>query len=548
MTTTSERRVPRLGGWGFDGEGFDPPAPMLDWLRRRLGATEPFPRIDRERSLAAVPEPIDVGELGPAEVSTDPLDRLRHARGQGTPDLMRLRSGTVRHLPDAIARPADDEELDTLLRAAADRGLRVIPWGGGTSVTGGVNLVPDERPAVVVDLERFSGLVDLDPVSGLATLGAGTRGPALEAALGEHGFTLGHFPQSFELSTLGGWIAAHSSGQESLGYGRIESLVAGLDAVSPAGRTHVPALPASAAGPDPRRYWTGSEGRFGVITRATVRVRRVPEATRVEAVLVSDWSTGLDAARDLVQGGVPLCLLRLSDRPETEVALSVGLAKSRFAPLMSGWLRLRGVGRGCLLLLGAHGSEAEVDLAFERARLVLRGRRHVWLGAGPGKHWRRDRFRHPYLRDALIDRGLATDTFETAAPWSRLDAVYRAVRDAFADAAGPDEREIPVLCHVSHPYLDGASLYFTFFFRCPQDGDAAVARWAELKRRAQAAVARAGGATSHHHGVGSWHAPWLADELGATGVAALGALARVHDPAGVLAPHVLLDPDDRLEV
>lgn len=537
-------RARKLGAWGFEGEATKPPEPMLDWLRERLGDGEPFARFDLERSLTAADspenEPRDVGDLGPAEVSTDPLDRLRHARGQGTPDLVRLRSGTVRHLPDAVARPADDDELAALLDVAAERGLRVIPWGGGTSVTGGVNVVPDERPAVVVDLERFSGLVDLDEVSGLATLGAGTRGPALEAALADHGFTLGHFPQSFELSTLGGWIAAHSSGQESLGYGRVEDLVAGLDAVSPGGRTRVPPLPASATGPDPRRYWTGSEGRFGVITRATMRVRRAPETMRVEAAFVGAWSTGVDTARALVQEGVPLSLLRLSDEPETEVALAVGLAKSRGAPIVGAWLRLRGVAGGCLLLLGAHGTPAEVDLAFERARLVLRGRPHAWLGAGPGKNWRRDRFHHPYLRDGLLDRGYATDTFETAAPWSRLGELYRRVRQALDD--------VPVLCHLSHPYRDGASLYFTYFFASPTDGDEAVARWAEIKRRAQRAIAEVGGATSHHHGVGSWHTPWAEAELGATGVRAIGAITRELDPRSILSPHVLLDSHDRLEV
>ncbi|MEM8933575.1 MAG: FAD-binding protein, partial [Acidobacteriota bacterium] len=166
MTTREDRRTPRLGGWGFEGESFDPPEPMLDGLRRELGKTEPFPWPDAEAMVAVVPKPIEVGDLGSADVSTDPLDRLRHARGQGTPDLMRLRSGTIRHLPDAVVRPSDDDELETVLRSASDRGFRVVPWGGGTSVTGGVNLVPDDRPALVVDLERFSGLLDLDEVSG----------------------------------------------------------------------------------------------------------------------------------------------------------------------------------------------------------------------------------------------------------------------------------------------------------------------------------------------------------------------------------------------
>lgn len=542
----NETRKRKLGGWGFEGEGFAPPAPMLEWLRRSLGEPGgPFPAFDSSRFR------IDEGRGLPAfedvELSTDGEDRLRHARGQGLPDILRLRAGSLPALPDAVAHPASDDELESLLGSASEAGVCVIPWGGGTSVTGGVNAFAGERPVLTVDLGRLSGLVELDELSGLATFGAGTAGPAVEAALSEHGFTLGHFPQSFELSTVGGWVATHSSGQESLGYGRIGDLVAGLDAVAPAGRLRVPPLPASAAGPDLRWWLTGSEGRFGVITRATLRVSRAPETMRVEAALARDFDSGVSICREIAQGGPGLCMLRLSDEPETEVALTVGLAKSRLEPLLRGWLKLRGVAGGCLLLFGAKGNNGDVDVAFEQTRLVARHHRAVWLGAGPGKNWRRDRFHHPYLRDGLLDAGYATDTFETAAPWSKVMDVYRAVTRALEGAASGSESRIPVLCHLSHPYPDGVSLYFTFFFRCPQDGDAAVARWAELKRLAQDAVMDAGGATSHHHGVGSWHAPWAPREWGERGTSLLRAAAAELDPRGVMSPHVLLDPQDRLE-
>ena len=451
-------------------------------------------------------------------------------------------------LPDAVARPADAAELRALLSAAGRHGLVLVPRGGGTSVTGGVNVPHRGAPAVTVDLARLSGLEELDETSGLATFGAGTTGPGIEAALGERGFTLGHFPQSWELSTLGGWIATRSAGQESLGYGRIEALVAGLEVAAPAGDLVIPALPASAAGPDLRQLVLGSEGRLGVVTRATVRVRPRPEETRLEAALVPGWEGGAAAARELVQAGVPLTLLRLSDAAETEVAMAVGLGAGFLGRLVRGWLRLRRVGEGsCLLLLGAAGSPEAVDASLETARALLRPQVAVWLGARPGRRWLADRFRHPYLRDGLLDCGYATDTFETAAPWSRLEGLYGAVRRAFRDAAGKGEREVPLLCHLSHPYRDGASLYFTFFFRCPGDPDAAVARWADLKRRATEAVASAGGTLSHHHGVGSWHAPWYPREAGELGCRALGRLARELDPNRILNPHVLLDPADRLE-
>lgn len=545
---SQEEKAPgrrRLGQWGFEGERFEPPLRMLAWLRDRLEASPPFPRFDPAAFAAPAPPPLP--DLG-AETSGDGLDRLFHARGQALADMLRVRSGTVRHLPAAVARPASEAELESLLAAAAREDLRLVPWGGGTSVTGGVNLT-DAAPTVAVELERLSGLHDLDPRSGLATFGSGTFGPALEAALAPHGLSLGHFPQSFECSTLGGWIAAHSSGQESLGSGRIADLVAGLRAFSPAGRLELPALPASASGPDLRRFMTGSEGRFGIITRATMRVSPRPAGHRVQAVLLPAFLPGVEAARVLVRAEIGLCLLRLSDGPETEVALAVGLAKRRFAGLSRAYLRLRGIGDGAaLLLLGSRGEPWQVERCFEAARTLLRPFGAVWLGESSGRHWRRDRFRHPYLRDSLLDHGIGCDTFETAAPWSSFEQLYHGVRAAMREGAAEGERELPLLCHLSHPYQDGASLYFTFFFRVPPDGDAAIARWAELKRRASRAVAAGGGAASHHHGVGTWHSPWLRDEVGDTGAAMLEAIAARLDPRGLLNPHVLLDPADRLEV
>lgn len=543
-TAAAGRRL-RLDGWGFAGEGFSPPAAMTAWLRERLGEGEPFPAL--VESQVAAPAPAALPELGCA-ADGEPLGRLAHARGRGFPDLVRLRTATVPRWPDAVARPRNEPELAALLAAGGQHGLKIIPWGGGTSVTGGVNPPAGAAPVVTVDLAGFSGLEALDEVSGLATFGAGTKGPEIEAALTARGFTLGHFPQSWELSTLGGWIATRSAGQESLGYGRIEGLVAGLEVLAPAGRLRLPALPASAAGPDLRQLILGSEGRLGVVTRATVRVRPLPSCQRVEAVLVPDWETGVEASRALVQGGVRLSLLRLSDAPETQVAMTVGLASSGWAPLVRGWLRLRGIGDGAgLLLLGASGGHDAVESTFETARTVVRLHGGAWLGRGPGRKWLADRFRHPYLRDGLLDAGFATETLETAAPWSRLESLYGAVSKALRAATPEGERETPVLCHLSHPYRDGASLYFTFFFRCPRDPEVAVDRWAAFKRAANQAITEAGGTLSHHHGIGAWHAPWLPRETGEDGWRALRQAALHFDPDGVLNPHVLLARDDYLK-
>ena len=527
-----------------------PPPAMLAWLAERLGPGTPSavvpPRLDALPALRPLPRL-------PAAVSTDPLDRLANSRGQGLPDLLWLRGGAAPALPDAVVRAAESE-IAGVLAACAQANVRVIPRGGGTSVTGGVNVLAGERPAVVLDLSPLAGLHALDGESGLATFGAGTLGPRVEAELGAYGFTLGHLPQSWELSTLGGWVVTRSAGQESLGFGRIDDLVAGVELVAPGlddgapRRLSLPAQPGSAAGPDLRRLVLGSEGRLGVVTRVTVRVREAPARREVGAWLLPEWDAGLTAAREIVQDGVPLSMLRLSDEVETATALLVGLGHGGAgAAAIRRYLSWRGVAAGCLLLAGAAGSDRERRRAFAAAAPHLRRHGGVSLGHSPGRRWLADRFRHPYLRDGLLDAGFATETLETAAPWSQVAPLRRRMIDALERSLAPDDEQVVVLCHLSHPYLDGASLYFTCFFRVPPDPAAAVARWATFKRAANAELVARGVTISHHHGVGSWHAPWLEHEVGEDGLRMLAAAAAALDPAGILNPHVLLDPVDRLE-
>jgi alkyldihydroxyacetonephosphate synthase len=540
----------RLAGWGYEGVTVTPPPAMLDFLRERLGQGSPAmvkaPRLD------ALPKPRQLPRLGVA-ASTAALDRLAHARGQGLPDLLWLRAGTAPALPDAVLRPAEDD-VPAVLAACAKAGVRVVPRGGGTSVTGGVNALAGDPPVVVLDLERLAGLLALDGESQLATFGAGTLGPAVEAALGPYGLTLGHLPQSWQLSTIGGWAVTRSAGQESLGVGRIEDLVAGVELVAPMidggkpVRLTLPAQPASAAGPELRRLVLGSEGRLGVVTRVTVRLRAAPPRREVIAWLLPEWDAGTTLVRELVQAQAPLAMLRLSDPTETATALLVGLAHAGgAADLVRRYLDWRGVGAGCLLLAGAAGGEGERRRAFAAARPHLRRHGGVALGRGAGGSWLADRFRHPYLRDGLLDAGYATETLETAVPWSQVAPVRRRMIETLTEALAAEGERVVVLCHLSHPYLDGSSLYFTCFFRVPPDPAAAVARWATFKRAANARLVELGATLSHHHGVGSWHAPWLPAEIGAGGVRTLAAAAAALDPAGVMNPHVLLDPVDRLE-
>lgn len=543
MTTLPERRR-RIAGWGFEGEDFEPSPQLIEWLTANVGPPGP-PLCDAKLSIPEI-SPRSLPSL-PLEVCSESRDRFCHARGQGLIDIIRQRSGTVPAMPDAVVRPSNSDEVAGILEACKGSGVRILPWGGGTSVTGGVNTPSGEAPVISVDLERMTGLKAFDSTSGLAVFGPGTTGPQVESALANHGYTLGHYPQSWELATVGGWAATRSSGQESLGFGRIEDLVAGLHVVAPAGQWRLPALPSSAAGPDLRQLVMGSEGRFGIITEATLRTRPKPDLTVVQAYLAPDLDRGLQAIRSLTLSGLRLCMLRLSDSAETDVAMAIGLGASRFASIARFYLGLRGIkDDACLILVGANGSEIEVAEALAGARSILASQRAVSLGRGPGRHWQRDRFRHPYLREALLDRGWATDTLETAVPWSEAARCRTSVRQALETALEAQDERTAVLCHISHPYIDGTSLYFTFFFRNTADPDATIERWALLKRKASEALVSTGATITHHHGVGAWHAPWLENEAGTLGLEILSDTASRMDPEEILNPHVLLDPTDRL--
>jgi len=539
---SSRRR--RLDGWGFEGESFEASSEMLEWLEEGLG--RPGPPIPAGADPEAYPDAREFPDPD-LEVSRDVEDRLRHARGQGLVDIIRLRSNTLPLLPDGVCRPSGPDQCLKLLSACAEHELRLIPWGGGTSVTGGVNTPRTDRPVIVLDFERMADLLRLDELSGYAVFGPGVKGPDLESRLEAHGRCLGHYPQSWELATLGGWAATRSSGQESLGYGRIEDMVAGMLVTTQAGHWRLPALPASAAGPDLRQLIMGSEGRFGLITELTVRTRPRPMKTRVEAFLFPELRDAFRANRELALSNSGLTMLRVSDAEETRVAMAIGLGKVPGASLVKAWLRIRGIRENsCLMLLGASGSTDEIADVLAQVRPVLSRHRGVGLGAGPGRTWLRDRFRHPYLREDLLDRGWATDTLETAVPWSAVLETRERVRGALEGALGHEARVV-VLCHLSHPYRDGSSLYFTFFFPTAATPDETIARWARIKRAAGKALVESGATISHHHGVGRWHTPWLEAEIGKQGMAVLGNVAAELDPSGSLNPDILIDPADRLE-
>jgi alkyldihydroxyacetonephosphate synthase len=538
-------------GWGDPAQPAELPPHALHFLRDELGISgERHPPVALEEVRLADPElprkaePKLVLAVGHDWVRKDRASRVTHAAGKGYADLVRLRAGDAVPAPDAVVYPADVAELRAVLDACGSERIAVVPFGGGTSVVGGVEPVRNGMSAVVsLDLTRMAKLEGLDEVSLTADFGPGLRGPQVEEALGRSGLTLGHFPQSFEYATVGGWVATRSAGQASTGYGSIEKLVCGLRCMTPDGEIDLPALPATAAGPGLRQLLVGSEGVLGVITRATLKVRPRPEERRYEGWMFRSFEEGAEAFRVLHQRGAIPDVARLSDQAETRLSLLLAGEGSLKQRAGLRYVRLRGYEAGCIAVLGFEGDRTGAVRRAALAGRLLRRAGGLSLGAAPGRAWERGRYAAPYLRDAFLDHGVIAETLETAHEWSRLMDLYSAVRAAIAGAL--EARGTPgiVMCHISHLYPSGASLYFTFLAR--QERGAELDQWRAAKVAACDAIVGAGGTITHHHAIGRDHAPWMPHEVGELGLAALRAVKGRLDPAGIMNPGKLFPPADQ---
>jgi len=474
-------------------------------------------------------------------IHTDAEARLRHARGHSLPDWIALKSGTIGVFPDGVAYPITEEDVRECIRFAQAVGAHLIPYGGGTSVVGQINPLPGDRPVLTVDMGRMCRLRAFDATSHLATFEAGISGPDLEAHLRAQGCTLGHFPQSFEYSTLGGWIAARSSGQQSLGYGRIEKLFAGGCLETPIGTLEIPAhIPASAAGPDVREWVLGSEGRLGIITTATVRVTPLPEREEFHALFFPTFEAGLNAVREIMQARLPLAMVRLSTAAETQTTL-VMAGHPRLIGGLERYLALRGAGEGkCMLILGVAGRETLTQTAYKAARSIVADHDGVYVGQTFGKTWHKNRFKTPYLRDSLWEAGYAIDTLETATDWGRVPALIDAIETALRTALLDRDEFVHVFTHLSHTYPYGSNVYTQYLFRRASTPEETFERWQVLKTAASQAIVAQGATISHQHGVGVDHKPYLAAEKGEVGMRGLRALVATLDPDGMMNPGKLL--------
>ena len=536
-------------GWGDPARHTGLPSHARRWLAKeiRLGdrRTPPVPLADLElppsrltdRDHAALADLV-----GAANVRDDRETLLRHAGGKSYLDLARHRRGEA-DVPDAVVLPADHAQVLAVLRSCSERRIAVVPFGGGTSVVGGLTPLAGEQAAVIsLDLRRLTDPVQVDAESMTVTVGPGMRGPELEKRLAAHGLTLGHFPQSWEQASLGGYAATRSAGQASSGYGRFDELVVALRLATPAGTLTVGRGPASAAGPDLKALVLGSEGVFGVITELTLRIRRRPELVHDEGWSFRTFADGLAALRRLAQAGLAPDIARLSDADETRVNLALaGGSKTR---VLRGVLAARGHRGGCLLVTGWEGPRLVVRDRRHAATALLRAAGGIRLGTAVGDAWRRHRYDGPYLRDELLDYGALVETLETATSWTDLLGLYDTIRSALRTELTRDDTRPLVMTHVSHLYPTGASLYFTTIAnRDDADPDG---QWQRAKERVTDVIASAGATITHHHAVGTDHRPWIEEEIGPLGIEVLRAVKSTLDPEGILNPGKLI-PDPKAE-
>ncbi len=507
-----------------------PPAVFAD-----LGAPEPSLAADLLAALEAA--------VGPGHVSTDPLDRVQHARGKSLRDLVRHRRGDVGRLPDVVVRPGSEEEVTGLMAAALHADAVVIAFGGGSSISGSLEAALTEtRTVISVDLGRLDRVLAVDDTSRLARVQAGVFGPHLERQLGALGWTAGHYPDSFTHSTLGGWIATRSSGMQSDRYGDVADLTRGLRMVAPSGLLVTRPLPATSTGPSVREMVLGSEGRLGIITEATVQVRRVPAERKILGYVFPTWADGVAAMRNIAASEAAPSVTRVSDAAETQFSFATRKAPTlrdrvQSKALMTFLEKRRGfdLDRLCLSFVGYEGSGRHVAGQRRLVGRIVARHGGLCIGSGPGALYDQKKFDTPYIRDFLLEHGALADVSETAAPWGALPDLYDNVRTAAHGAFGDLGVRGYVMCHLSHSYHAGACLYFTFAFVPPGTRDA-LESYDTVKGAIQQAFVDSGGTLSHHHAVGTEHARWLEQDISAPGVKLVRALLEGTDPGANLNP------------
>jgi alkyldihydroxyacetonephosphate synthase len=541
-------------GWGDEGVSFthtDKPA-LAPFIKLHLGldveaeTSRPvafddlrIPDSSLEPSLRSALE----GAVGSERVSTDPLDRVVHARGKCLRDLVRHRRGELGRVPDVVVRPDDEDEVAAVLRVALDADAVLIPFGGGTNISGSLEAPESEtRTVISVDTGLMDRVLEIDEESRLARVQAGVLGPRLEEQLNARGWTVGHFPDSFTHSTLGGWIATRSSGMQSDKYGDVADLTRAVRVVTPSGILATRPVPHTSTGPSVREMVLGSEGRLGIITEATVHVHRVPERRTILGYLFPSWPEALAAMREIAESEASPSVTRVSDAAETRFSFATRKKPSLLDRLKSKVLQTYLERRRnfdleamCLSFIGYEGTKDHVAAQRKLVGKIVSRHGGLCVGSGPGQLYDQKKFDTPYIRDYLLDRGAPGDVSETSAPWSALSTLYDNVTEAAQRAF--DELGVRgyIMCHLSHSYHAGACLYFTFAFK-PSGRRDVLEEYDVVKDAIQQTFVDSGATLSHHHAVGTEHAKWLDQDISGPGVAMLRSLFDGVDPGANLNP------------
>jgi alkyldihydroxyacetonephosphate synthase len=543
-------------GWGDPAITF----PMADkpklwpWVAKKLGIVSSSPTtvpVDLATIELAAPRVSDevLAELralvGMERITVDPQDRLLHSYGKSFPDLFRVRNGEVRRAPDAVLFPQSHLQVEALVNLATRRNVCLIPFGGGTNIVGGINPEPDDsRPVLTLSLRDMNNLISVDRESRTAVIQAGALGPKLEADLGRHGHSLGHFPDSFEYSTLGGWLATRSAGMQSDVYGKIEDMVVSLKMVTPSGTLITKTVPTSSVGPDLNAIAVGSEGILGVITEATMRIHKSPEVKDYRGFLFRSFEDGIRGIQECLDRGFSPSMVRLQDSGESELAFNMKAPKSGLGgwiqERVKNWLLSRGYTAPCILIVGFEGSEEAIAGTRSSALRIFKKHGGFPLGKSVGTTWSTDKFNIPYLRDYIMDYGCMADVAETSTVWANVLPLYAGTVAAVKARFDQDDGAGYIGCHISHTYKTGACLYFTFAARQPKGKE--LEHYYEYKRLITETIIKLGGTLSHHHAVGVEHRPWVQQEVSPAGLQALRALKSSLDPMHVLNPGKLL-PD-----
>lgn len=481
---------------------------------------------------------------GKANVYTNKNERVFHSAGQSYYDLIRLRTNQLKHYCDGVCYPQNKNHVKRVLTWAAKNKISIVPFGGGSSVVGGLEIIKGKknRAVVVMDMTAMKKLIAFDEYSRVATFEAGIYGPEIEKILNKKGCTLGHFPQSFEYSTIGGWVAARSAGQQSNHYGKIEEILTCVEMVSPVGEIKTLKVPAGAMGPDINQVVAGSEGLLGIITEVSVKVHELPEDRNYFGALFSDLKTSVDFQRHLSGTSMDMSMVRISDDSETRLLQMLGgLGKNGIlnkikSRLMKVYLNWKGMKSGrCLVMCGMDGDKEILERQEIIVRSLIQKYDGLFIGYKPGQNWIKGRFNMPFLRNHIMDYGIAADTLETAVSWSNVLKVHTGVLKALRSST----TRAVAMCHLSHSYHDGACLYFTILFDLDQKNP--IAQWKKIKSAASDAIIMNGGNMSHHHGIGADHKQWYEKQTSSTELGLLRAMKANLDPKSILNPGKLFD-------